>query len=73
MWQNMKETEHAADCSPWGEIESRCHDDDLETIQIDGYFVRCAAVTQIEHIVLWNEETPKDANGDSRLVLLKPQ
>jgi hypothetical protein len=47
--------------------------DDLETIQIDGYFVRCAAVTQIEHIVLRNDDAPKDANGNSRLVLLKPQ
>jgi hypothetical protein len=46
---------------------------DLETIQIDGYFVRCAAVTQIEHIILRNEDAPKDANGNSRLVLLKPQ
>ena len=46
---------------------------DLETIQIDGYFVRCAAVTQIEHIVLRNQDAPNDANDNSRFVLVKPQ
>jgi hypothetical protein len=47
--------------------------DDLETIQVDGHFVRCAAITQIKHMVLWNKESPKDSDGDSRLVLLKPK
>ena len=47
---------------------------DLETIQIDGYFVRCTAITQIEHSVLSNEDAPKDANGNSFLsiLVLKP-
>jgi hypothetical protein len=45
----------------------------LETRQIDGCFAQCAAVTQIEHDVSRNEDAPKDANGNSRLVLLKPQ
>jgi hypothetical protein len=46
---------------------------DLETVQIDGYFVRCASVTQIQHLVLKNEDAPKDANGNCRLVLLLPR
>jgi hypothetical protein len=46
---------------------------DLETVQIDGYFVRCASVTQIQHLVLKNEDAPKDANGNCRLVLLQPR
>jgi len=46
---------------------------DLETVQIDGFFLRCAAVTQIQHLVLKNEDAPKDANGNCRLVLLQPR
>lgn len=49
---------------------------DLENIQINGYFVRCTVVTQIEHIVLRTpEDAPKDAsNGSSYLLLvLRPQ
>jgi hypothetical protein len=45
--------------------------DDLEIIMIDGYYVRCASVTQVEHIVLRNEDGPRDSNGNYPLVHLK--
>ena len=38
---------------------------DLETIQIDGFFARCAPLTQIERVVLRSEDAPKDAPKDT--------
>ena len=37
----------------------------LEIIQVDGCFVKCAAITQIEHLVLRSERAPKDPSGNS--------
>jgi hypothetical protein len=47
--------------------------DELELIKIDGYHVRCASVTQIQKIVLRNQDGPRDANGNRPLVFLDPK
>ena len=46
---------------------------DLETIRIDGYFVRSAAVSQIDHIILRNMDAPKNKDNVRPLVRLEPR
>ena len=47
--------------------------DDLETIRIDGYFVRSAAVSQVDHIILRNMDAPKNKDNVHPLVRLEPR
>jgi hypothetical protein len=46
---------------------------DLETVKVDGCFVQRASASQIQHLLLMNEDAPKDANGNCCLVILQPR